>query len=289
MEIKTLEKTDTKDIVNTFNQSFSDYFIPFELNQEQLTSKMIADKTDLELSVGVFEQGDLVAFILHGFDVRNSQKLIYNGGTGVIPEKRGFGLTKQMYQFILPILTKKGINKLLLEVIAQNTPAIKSYQQVGFKTIREVICYKGKAEITQTNQELVIQELKSYNWDLMESFWEITPTWQNSNNVLDILQSNNISLGVYTNEQLVAYVIYNPNSKRIQQLAVHQDFRRQKLASTLVSKLVEKYGNRLSIINVDGISKGINTFLTKIGLEPSLKQLEMELALDKNIYETKII
>jgi len=37
MEIKTLEDIDKKDILNVFNESFSDYFIPFKLSEEQLT------------------------------------------------------------------------------------------------------------------------------------------------------------------------------------------------------------------------------------------------------------
>ena len=109
MEIKSLTGTNCKDILNVFNNSFSDYFVPFKLTEEQLVSKMISDKTDLELSVGVFENQKLIAFILHGFDITNNQNVVYNGGTGVIPEKRGLGLTKQMYAFNLPVLEKKGI------------------------------------------------------------------------------------------------------------------------------------------------------------------------------------
>jgi len=87
MEIKTLENIDKKDILHVFNKSFSDYFIPFKLTEEQLNSKMLADKTNLNLSVGVFENKNLIAFILHGFDKINNEKVIYNGGTGVIPKK----------------------------------------------------------------------------------------------------------------------------------------------------------------------------------------------------------
>lgn len=282
MEIKTLEGTDIKEILNVFNNSFSDYFIPFKLTKEQLASKMIADKTDLNLSVGVFEKGNLIAFILHGFDIINNQKVVYNGGTGVIPKKRGAGLTKQMYFFILPLLVEKGINRIILEVIDYNIQAIKSYEKSGFKTKRELVCYKGKVETIKTNKNLETKELQSYNWKLMESFWDILPTWQNSNNVTNKLKFDNISLGAYINNELVGYVIYNPNNKRIQQIAVNKDFRKKRIASTLIYKLTNKYGNTLSIINVDKKSKSVNHFFSKIGLENNLEQLEMELELNKN-------
>jgi len=90
MELKTLESINKISILNAFNESFSDYFIPFKLTKEQLISKMTSDKIDLSISVGAFENGKLNAFILHGFDNIKNQKVGYNGGTGVVPDKRGF-------------------------------------------------------------------------------------------------------------------------------------------------------------------------------------------------------
>jgi ribosomal protein S18 acetylase RimI-like enzyme len=282
MEIKTLEGISEKEIVNIFNDSFSDYFISFKLTEEQLTSKMLADKTDLNLSVGVFEKGKLIAFILHGFDIINNKKILYNGGTGVIPQKRGFGLTNQMYLFIMPLLVERGINKIVLEVIIKNIQAIKSYEKSGFKAKRKLLCFKGEIKLSNINDNLVINELENYNWKLMESFWDTSPTWQNSKNVVNTLKINNVSLGAYIENQLVGYVIYNPTNKRVQQIAVSKDFRKKRIASTLIFELKEKFGNTLSIINAPKREKVIKEFFNKIGLENNLEQLEMELELNKN-------
>ena len=282
MEIKTLENVNKTEILNVFNHSFSDYFIPFKLSKEQLASKMLADKTDLNLSVGVFEEGVLIAFILHGLDIVNSQKVVYNGGTGVIPEKRGLGLTKQMYSFIIPYLEERGIDKLILEVINENIQAIKSYEKSGFITKRELVCYEGIAKTSNLNKNIEIKYLQNYHWNSMETFWDVFPTWQNSNNVLDESKQSNCSLGAYLEKQLIGYVIYNPGNKRIQQIAIHKDFRKKGIASTLVFELIEKYGDTLSIINVDKKSKEVNNFLNKLGLENSLEQIEMELKLIKH-------
>ena len=170
MEIKTLENVNETDILKVFNHSFSDYFIPFKLTKEQLVSKMLADKTDLTLSVGVFKGGELISFILHGVDIINGQKVAYNGGTGVIPEERGLGLTKQMYQFILPYLNERGVSKLILEVINKNIQAIKSYTKSGFNTKRELVCYNGIAKTAYSNKSIEIKNLQNYQWSLMETF-----------------------------------------------------------------------------------------------------------------------
>ncbi|SMG28922.1 Ribosomal protein S18 acetylase RimI [Marivirga sericea] len=279
MEIKTLEDVDRKEILKVFNESFSDYLIPFQLSQEQLALKMLADKTDLMLSVGVFENSHLIGFILHGFDEINNEKVIYNGGTGVIPKKRGSELTKQMYRFILPILKENKIDKLQLEVISENIPAIHSYKKCGYETKRELVCYKGEIMISQTNEKLSIEKLRYYDWDLMQSFWSTYPSWQSSKNVINDLNDSYISLGAYLENLLVGYVIYNSNNNRIQQIAISSDFRRKLVASTLIMEIIETYGNKLSFINVDKRFKPINTFLQKIGFRSYLEQIEMELHL----------
>jgi len=280
MEIKTLKGLNNNDILNVFNLSFSDYFIPFHLTQEQLTLKLLAENIDLELSVGVFEKGKLIAFILHGINNINGHKIIYNGGTGVVPNKRGQGLTKQMYHFILPILKEKGITNLFLEVISKNIQAIKSYEKSGYKTVRKLICYKGHLKTLKINNDLEIKKINNYNWNLMESFWDISPTWQNSKNTVNALKDENVSIGAYLQNQLIGYIIYNPNNKRLQQIAIDKKIRENRVASTLIHGLTVEFGNSLSIINVDKSYKPINLFFEKIGLKNFLEQIEMKLQLD---------
>lgn len=279
MEFKTLTGIDKKELIKAFNVSFSNYFIPFHLSYEQLNAKMQADKTDLSLSVGVFENTNLIAFILHGFDTIDNKRIVYNSGTGVIPKKRGQGLTQRMYQYILKRLKDKKVDKVVLEVITENTQAIKSYKASGFNITRKLACYKGEIKAQTANREIEIQQLYDYDWKVMESFWDIRPTWQNSKNVVDELKNSTVSSGAYADKQLVGYVIFNPLNKRIQQIAVSKRFRNNGIATTLIYRIINEYGNNLSIINVDKKSESIHTFLTRIGFKVSLEQLEMELTL----------
>lgn len=281
MTIKTFKNIDIEIILEAFNTSFSDYFIPFHLNLEQLKSKMKADKIHLDYSVGVFENKELIGFVLHGFDIVNNKRVIYNGGTGVIPQKRGQGLTKQMYDFILPKLRECKIDYLLLEVISNNIQAIKSYEKSGYTMERELKCFRGELYPIDIVNDIEIKEIKEYNWGLMQSFWDIFPTWQNSKNIVDELIDVNQLIGAYINNQLGGYLIYNPESKRIQQIAVDKVFRRKKVASLLVAYVVKK-GRNLSIINVDKRSKITDLFLLKIGFENNINQIEMKLELNKN-------
>ncbi len=279
MEIKTLQGVDHRVLLNVFNEAFSNYFIPFKLSQEQLRTKMLVDKTDFKISVGAFDNGYLVGFILHGRDTINHQQVVYNGGTGVLEGYRGAGLTKQMYRFILPKLEKAGIHKLFLEVIEENIQAIKSYKSSGFTIKRELLCFKGEAKLQKANTRVSIKELEDFDWELMSSFWDVHPTWQYSKSAIHSLQDSCISLGAYQAHQLVAYLVYNRTNQRILQIAVHKDWRRKGLASALVKELIATNGNTLSVINLDSSSKSTQAFLEKAGLKIILKQYEMELML----------
>ena len=278
MKIRSLKGIDNKEIAEVFNTSFADYFIPLELTAEQIMSKMWADKIDLRLSVGAFKNGKLVAFILHGLDTIGSEKVVYNGGTGVIPQERGQGLTQQMYRFILPILVERGIHKVVLEVITKNMPAIKSYEKSGFIVRRELFCYKGEVHINKANGDIVVKRMVSYPWKRLELFWDTQPTWQNSKNTLEIL-TNNAVFGAYLKNQLVGYISFNPTSFRIQQLAVHKDHRKRGVAKRLVLELKESYGKAMAVINVDKTASALNAFFLNIGLDNHLAQYEMEMAL----------
>lgn len=279
MRIQILKGLDTRTIVKIFNESFADYFTPFNLSADQLDAKMKADKTDLSLSAGAFDKKKLVGFILHGYDEIDNKKIVYNAGTGVIPKKRGAGLTQKMYQFILPILKEKKIDILQLEVITQNIQAIRSYEKSGFKTERKVLCYKGEAKISGVNNSVKIKNMPEYDWDLMKSFWDVQPTWQNSKRVLDSSINDTLSLGAYLDNELVGYVIFSPDHQRIHQVAINRDFRRKKIASTLLGEVLTTCGNNLSIINVDESSKSTQDFLKSLGFENYLDQYEMKLQL----------
>lgn len=278
IEIKTLGGIHLDELLSVFNASFSDYFVPLQLNLEQLKGKLISDKTNLDYSVGAFADNRLVGFILHGYDTIGSKKLLYNGGTGVIPNYKKRGLTKKMYAYILPILKSENINTLVLEVITGNIQAIKSYEQVGYKVTRKLICYKGSTDVIG-DTKIKIMEQTEYAWESLRKFWDFQPSWQNSTNVLDGLKHINQSHCVMIDNQVAAYIVYNPLSKRIQQFAVKPEYRRQKIASTLFAYLCKHYDRNLTIINVDESSKTTNEFLTRIGFKNYIEQMEMKLEL----------
>lgn len=277
--LRTLENISTEKLLEVFNLSFSDYIVPFCLTKEQLEDKIQSDSIKLEFSVGAFEDNQLIAFILHGYDTIDNLKIVYNAGTGVIPKKRGNKLTSKLYEYALTTLHENDIDKVLLEVITTNETAIKTYKNIGFKIIRELNCFKGSLVITHTNSDFVIRELKEYDWQKLHSFWDLKPSWQNSITAVEKLKNSNISIGMYESERLLGYIIFNPKIKRIHQLSVDKNYRKMGIGQQLLEYISTYFGNEISVTNIDSTSKEISKFMTDIGMKIFIKQYEMELTL----------
>jgi ribosomal protein S18 acetylase RimI-like enzyme len=277
--LRTLENISLEKLLEVFNLSFSDYIVPFYLTKEQLEDKIQSDNIKLEFSVGAFEDNQLIAFILHGYDNVDNLKIVYNAGTGVIPKKRGNKLTSKLYEYALTILQENDIDKVLLEVITTNETAIKTYKNTGFKIIRELNCFKGSLVVTKTINDFEIRELKEYDWQKLHSFWDLKPSWQNSITAVEKLKNSNISIGIYKSEILLGYTIFNPKIKRIHQLSVDKNYRKMGIGQQLLEYISTYFGDEISVTNIDSTSKEISKFMTDIGMKIFIKQYEMELTL----------
>jgi ribosomal protein S18 acetylase RimI-like enzyme len=279
VEIKSLRGVTVNQVLDTFNDSFSDYLVPMKLTAEQFNTKLYTENINWDYSIGVFLDETLVAFVLHFDDFEKGRKVLYNGGTGVIPSQRGNRWTQKMYEEFYPLFKEYGIEEVVLEVLAANEKAVKAYQKTGFETERIVKCFKGSVPKTlHRNEELNIQEIDT-NWEDFKSFWDVLPTWQNTPSVLDRMDSKKV-LGAYLKEELVGYVIFNPVSKRLNQIAVHPQYRRKYIAETLLSEMSYNDDSEFVILNVDEDATGLISLFGKMNWTNTVDQLEMRLKVE---------
>jgi ribosomal protein S18 acetylase RimI-like enzyme len=279
MEFRTLANILVPDIINAFNEAFSDYFIKLQLNKETMASKIKSEHILLNYSVGAFENEQLVGFILHGYDIMDGIKTIYNAGTGVLPAFRGQGITASLYRYCIPLLKREGISSHILEVIDNNYPAIKIYEQSGFKKIRTLSAFKC-SNVIAVHKPFEIQQMEDIDEET-RSFFSMTPAWQNSlASIKRDIQGHKI-LGVFENSQLIAYAAYVPATGRVRQCAVHPFYRRKGIGTALFHYMMQdSTTGELLVTNFDDAYKPGICFLQSLGFKKLLGLYEMKLMVE---------
>lgn len=278
MTVKTLADIDIPQIAAAINKSFSDYIVPFQLNAEQLQYKIIQEDVNLDLSVGVFDSDVLAGLMLHGLRKNNDNLVAYNAATGVIPTYRGKGLVRKMYDFLIPKLKELQVQKMVLEVIEGNEPAIKAYEKMGYTISRKLVCFSGTAQVDETNKETSIKEGTAFQWNKWLNFWDIQPSWQNAVQSVENSKAICKVLEAYLDDELVGYLIYNANSKKVNHFAVSPTYRRKEIAKALFGHLQQVLNSDILVYNIDGSSVACISFLKSLGLKEKVNQLEMERA-----------
>ena len=280
MQIRTLENTPLAEITAVFNEAFRNYFIRLEFTEEGMATKMKSEGIRRECSIGAFDDNRLVGFILHGYDIVDGIKTIYNAGTGVIAGYRGRGITKSLYQFAIPFLAEKGVRTHLLEVIDNNFPAMHVYEQVGFKKLRKLHAFKCQATI-HTRQTYLLKELNEIPFEAA-AFFEMNAAWQNSLASVQRDKAGHRFAGVFKNDSIIGFAAYVPATGRIKQLAVHTEYRRKGVGTALLHFIQQSSATgQLVVTNVDEGYQPAMKFLQALGFENFLSLYEMKLLVNE--------
>ncbi len=277
LHFNTLENTPLPVICTIFNEAFSDYIVPIHLTIPLLEQKLQGENIGLAHSLGAFDGRSLVGLILHGTDDWRRPQLLYNGGTGVIPRYRGQRLVQQLYERYIPLFKTQGVEQLLLEVISTNTPAIKAYQHCGFTQSRFFNCYKGQPALQNIREDLTLRQDTLPDWPLLSAFGGQQPSWANSIASIQRESTDTATWLAYQQDTLVGFMSIYRGTKRIRQLSVHPDYRRQGIGSALLQHAVKEYQGPFSFVNITDDNKGLQAFLVKSGFMLTVQQYEMKL------------
>lgn len=126
------------------NAGFADYFVPIQLPVTALLMMARQDSVDLTLSRVIFKDAQPVgvAFIARrGWTSRLA-------AMSIIPEARAHGVGEAAVRHLLAEAQARGEHAMTLEVIEQNTRAVRLYERCGFKTLRRLVGYVGKPTAT---------------------------------------------------------------------------------------------------------------------------------------------
>ncbi|MFC6998508.1 GNAT family N-acetyltransferase [Rufibacter roseus] len=264
-----------------FNAAFADYVIPMVLTEPVLQMKLLRDGTKPELSPVAMDKNEPVGFILNSLSSWQGKRTAYNGGTGVVPSARGQALTEQMYQFCVPLLRQYGAEQCLLEVIQENTRALKVYKRLGFDIVRTFRCFKQtKPEVqwhTHKAEDIVLKRVASPNWELYQTFWDMEPSWQHHTAAVDRSASYVQIIEAQTQGKCIGYGVVYSMTGAIAQLAVAPDWRNKGIGQALMQELMASVETpAVTVVNIDANrGESLLQFLENRNVAETKGQFEM--------------
>ncbi len=263
----------------TFSEAFSDYVFPFALTETQFRNHLNLNAVDLSRTVGCYEDDRLVGFSLNGFGNWHGRSTVYDAGTGVIPSARRKGISRAMFEAMLPGFKAAGHEHFLLEVITANAGAIRLYETLDFATTRELALLQcdGSVKPAVTSPAAELRDIEHPDWERLRTFWDGSPSWQNSPEAVERSRAMKRIIGAFDGDKCVGYIVFSGNFGRIAQVAVAHAYRNRGIGSALVQRTQAEAasGYSIQVINIDKSLTDAITFFRNRGFYERLSQYEM--------------
>lgn len=274
-------------LLRTWLEAFADYAVDMSgVTEKLINCRCIKNNVDFDISVGAFDDARMVGFTLIGVDRWQDELAAFDAGTGIVPEFRGQGLARGMFDHAIPPLESRGVTRFLLEVLQVNEPAIRAYTKAGFEVTRELACFKLKVDKTNlasepsTGTEVKTVDRASVAGFSTEVDWQ--PSWENGFSAIARIPDQLLILGAFDQDRCVGVIAYTPLLNWIITLIVRRSHRRRGIGTALVQRLVEHLPAGLlevKLQNVDRSDEGMLTFLERLGFDPWVDQYEMARAI----------
>lgn len=291
---RTLENCDLLTVYEAFKAAFSDYIVPMKPAFSQFENILLRRGYNAVLSIGAFENDQLVGFILSSSRMWHGKKTLYTIGVGVIPVKRGQKIAEKLYHELFNLGRNAGIEQYLLEVITTNTPAIKLYEKLGFKQARRLRCFELKKTLPaislealslmdssvtfNTKYQIAIEtEVLSHTFEAdLQQFMDYSASWQYSFASIQADAKGFYYVVAKVDHAIAGIIIADQETGAIYQIAIAQDHRQQQLATAMLTVLKAKMPEKnFSLSNIDDRNHSLLKFIEALEFEHLIDQYEM--------------
>lgn len=130
------------------NLGFSDYFVHFEMNLPAFLGMARSESIDLSSSRILWQDGQAAGLALIARRGWNSRL----AAMCLTPAARRQGVGRASMNALLAEAEQRGERVMELEVIEENTPAVRLYQSSGFQTIRRLVSFETPESVHQETQ-----------------------------------------------------------------------------------------------------------------------------------------
>jgi ribosomal protein S18 acetylase RimI-like enzyme len=277
-----LNNTRVNTLHHAFLGAFAEYQVNMQMSLEDFEFHLRRDGVDTSISVGAFDDDQLVGFCFNGSGTWEGEPTVYDAGTGVLPQHRRKGIAAEMFRFTNPQLKERGFSRYLLEVLTSNEPAVNLYRRLGFIETRRFAVFRARTR-PSFNADAVaeIRRVEVPDWKLYQTFWTGYPSWQNSIEAVQRVVDTTVTVECHVDHRCVGYGMVSKASDQLIQLAVDPGYRRRGLASKLLDTLQNCVTSTvpIKVNNVDENLKDATAFFEAVGFSLVLEQYEMILNL----------
>ena len=266
-EFHALDTTPIEQLVACFNAAFSDYEQPIHFTPESMTYYFAASSVDLSLSFGAFYEGQPVGLILNSAGIYHDQPVVFDAGTGIIPEHRGKKVFSSLFDHTCRQLRQRGIAKYYLEVLQANSHAIAIYQKKGFGIVRDYSVLVASGAQAQKAEVAVIPYPE---FSPFPTAFFVEPSFEHTQHNLD----KNPQLYEVVSLEGRAYCIYAKRQGAIVQMHYHTPEDLQEVLCALTCRFPSSMAK-----NIDFRYGDVLQMMERIGFREVTRQHEMALEL----------
>ena len=259
-----LQEVSTEQLVACFNSAFSDYEQSIVFTDESFRYYITASAVDLSLSFGAFCDGQLVAFIFNSCGVYNNQKVVFDAGTGVVPEHRGKKVFSALFEYTCQQLRDRNITRYYLEVLQSNHRAVSIYRKKGFSVEREYSVLTASGAKENLNDRVVVlpyREFKPY-----ATRFAVKPSFEHTSYTI----GQNPQLYEVRSLENRAYCVYAKKNGALIQLHYSDLDALRDVINALVHRFPAVFAK-----NIDCSCLDVMQVLKELGFSEILKQYEM--------------
>lgn len=258
--VASLEGLSAATVAEAFASAFADYDTAFSTGQ--ILSIFKRRGFDPALSFAAFDGDGIAAFVCNGTGLFDGRRTAYDTGTGTLPAYRGQRLTARIFDSSLPVLRERGIEQYLLEVLQHNTRAVSIYRKAGFEISREFAYLGQRCDRVEnrTAAPLIPCEIRAVeDCEAFASFADFRPSWQNGFESVRRAGCDLVRYGLFVDGEPAGYVIFDPRSGDLTQLAVRPELRRKGFGSLLLRRMLAE--NRSAVVRAINVEKGCDSLM----------------------------
>jgi ribosomal protein S18 acetylase RimI-like enzyme len=166
LEIRSARSLTPDERADLFNAAYEGYLLPFHVDVTTLELMDGAFDLDLDASRIAFRDSEPAG--LGNLGVRGEDAWI--GGVGVVAAARRSGVGEALMRALHEQARERGVRRVWLEVIVENSGAFALYEKLGYRTVRDVEVWSLPAaeedvsavrEVPATEAHARIRELRS--------------------------------------------------------------------------------------------------------------------------------